>query len=144
MRRKTLLPIAAGILLLFVAGCRPTLPTYVSEGRSYDSESVLELAGTVADPGLSNVPVLDAEARRHDALVSLRTQGGSAAEAAELITKTFPTDTAAVPYYVEQATYEGTDALVLIEAMGPPGGTLSDRRTWVLSNDGDVLISGTR
>lgn len=136
--------IVALVLLVMASGCQPSLPTFVSEGRNYDSKSALLLAEKIDDPGLSNVPVLDAEARRHDALTSLRSQGGSAEEAAELITRVFPSDVAAVPYYVEEASYEGTPSFVIVEAMGPDGGTLADRRTWVISKDGDVLISGSR
>jgi hypothetical protein len=145
MRASRIQRIAAALLLvLILAGCKPARPAFVDEGRRYNQTTALQLIGKVGGSGLAKVPVAEAAKRRHEALVALRSRGKQAAEAAKLITEVFPNDTAAVPYYVEIASYEGTSAIVVLEAVGPKGGMLSDNRTWVVSRSGEVLITGTR
>jgi hypothetical protein len=136
--------VAASMLVVVLTACKPARPTFVDEERRYNQGTALLLIGKVGDSGLAAVPVDEASKRRHDALAALRSRGKNAADAAKLITEVFPADTAAVPYYVEIASYEGTSAVVVLEAVGPKGGTLSDSRAWVVSRSGDVLITGTR
>ena len=155
--------LAAALLLLsllatsFVAGCSPKGPTFVDGNVSYSLASTSATAAP--EPGtkpitdayamaelakLTDAPVSDAEQLRHDALVGLRSRGGEAAKAADLITKSFPSDTRGVPVYVERALVGGRRVFVIIEAAGPPSGNLSAKRLWVMSENGDVLYAGSR
>jgi hypothetical protein len=45
---------------------------------------------------------------------------------------------------VEKAKFDGTPALIIIEAIGPANGKLTTERLWALSKDGAVLFVGTR
>jgi hypothetical protein len=105
---------------------------------------VVELVEAADSGALADESADDAADLRHRYLVALRSQGEGAAEAVSLLNKTFPADTAAVPFYVERATYGQVPALVVVEAMGRPGTTLSDKRLWVIDEKGAVLFSGTR
>lgn len=116
----------------------------MDEGTNYDRATALKLATSVDSGDLEGSPSSEAATLRHDALVGLRRQGTVGAQAASLITRTFPTDTVAVPFYVERATFDGQPVFVVVEALGPKDGTLRDKRVWVLSDSGDVLLSGTR
>ena len=77
-------------------------------------------------------------------MVAEHAEGSGASVAAGLITRTFPSDSTGVPFYVESATYESKEALIIVEAIGRDEGKLADERVWVLSASGDVLLSGTR
>lgn len=116
----------------------------VDQGRDYTQETALRLAASADPQDLDEHVSSDSAPLRHDALVDLRRSGDAGAEAASLITKTFPSDSTGVPFYVERATFESAPALIVLEAIGRPGGTLTDTRVWVLSEDGDVLLSATR
>ena len=147
MRRRTKRSIVAAISLLLalaLTSCSQSGLTFVDEGGSYDRESALALAAAADSGDLAGRSTREADALRHDALVDLRSEGAAGAEAASLVTKTFPSNAAAVPFYVERATFDSKPALVVIEAIGPADGSLADKRIWVLSEDGDVLLSGTR
>ena len=134
----------AAIALLLLSACGPTGPTWVDSGATYTTQS---LSGeyTKADIGnLAKTSATDTAKLRHDALVGLRRRGGTAADAADLITKTLPADSRGVPLYVERATVNGQPALILIEAIGPSSGMLTTKRLWALSHEGAVLFVGTR
>jgi hypothetical protein len=136
--------IASAAIVLALAGCGVPAPTYVSDGGSYTAEEVLRLPSKLEPGDLADEAAERSAELRHEALVKLRRQGPDAAEVASLITRTFPADTLGVPFYVERATFDGGPAIVIVEAIGRPGGSLSDERVWVISDSGDVLISGTR
>ena len=59
-------------------------------------------------------------------------------------TATFGAKTRGVPVYVEWADLDGQRALIMVEAIGPAGGSLTTKRLWALSPSGDVLFAGTR
>lgn len=146
MRAALLRLVAASVLVtaFALAGCSGPDPTFVEDGALYDSASAGELVEQ-ADPGsLAEKPAAQASELRHDYLVALRGLGGGAATAAEVITRTFPTETEAVPFYVELAMFDDEPAYIIVEALGRPGGTLSDKRLWVIDEDGNVLLSGVR
>lgn len=127
-----------------LAGCKAPVATFADEGRAYQASSLDGVLEAI-DPGaLANEKSSEAPRLRHEALVALRKQGDSATRAADLLTRTFPTATRAVPYYVESVDYEGTDAYVVIEATGREAGRLADRRLWVISEDGSVLLTRMR
>jgi len=113
----------------------------VDEDTAYTATTIKGVFDHVDTSGLAGTSSKEAEDLRHDALVALRKRGGAAAEAADLVTKTFPA-TAGVPLYVEKASFENRpDALVMVEIIGPEDGELSLARLWVLSDTGDVLFS---
>ena len=134
----------AVLALLLLTACGTEAPRWVDEDGAYTSETALELAEKVDSGSLANRPTSDAPELRHDALVALRREGSGASVAAGLITRTFPSDSTGVPFYVESATYESKEALIIVEAIGRDEGKLADERVWVLSASGDVLLSGTR
>ena len=139
--------LAATMLLaasLTVSGCAPKGPTYVDAGASYSQSSLASVYALADTSKLSSQSAADTTKLRHDALTGLRRQGGSAVAAADLMTKTFPPSTRGVPVYVERAVYNGAQALIVVEAIGPATGKLTTKRLWVLSNAGAVLFVGTK
>jgi hypothetical protein len=127
-----------------IGGCAGPQLTYVDESQEYDSASAADLVEQADAGKLAEKPSSAASELRHEYLVALRSRGEGAAEAAALITRTFPAEVEAVPFYVERAVFGSETAFVVVEAMGRPGGKLSDKRFWVIDEQGNVLLSGTR
>jgi hypothetical protein len=134
----------AAMALLALTACGPTGPTWVDAGATYHTTNLKSLYAKASIGDLAKTSTADTAKLRHDALVGLRRRGGSAADAADLITKTLPADSHGVPLYVERANVNGVPALILIEAIGPSTGKLTTRRLWALSDQGAVLFVGTR
>lgn len=129
---------------LSITGCTAAGPEFVDEGASYDARTIMRIldehdAGSLTEANLADVSQL-----RQAALAELRQEGPEAAEAASVITSTFPSDMGGVPYYVEKAKFDGTPAWVLLEARGRDRGALGERALWVLSPRGDVLFASRR
>jgi hypothetical protein len=142
--RQALAFCLATVLLVAVLGCATGGPQFVAEDRTYTMSEALDLPARLDAGDLPDTDTNESASLRRAALVALRKQGGKAEEAARIITATFPPETAGVPFYVEQATYGTAPAIVMVEAIGPRGGKLVDRRVWVISPEGDVLLTGTR
>ncbi len=140
-------PLLVTIMLAFVglvlSGCAASGPQWADEGASYTLDSVKAVFDRVEEPEALGSAVAESADLRHDALVGLRRRGETAAQATDLITATFPS-TAGVPVYVERATFDGEDALLVVELIGPADGSLNDLRLWVVSDDGDVLFSAVK
>lgn len=144
IRRSYAAFLCVATLAIGLTGCDDPSITYSNEGDAYTATTIATAFESVAPSQFAGKPVSDARQFRHEALSELRGQGGDAAAAADLITKTFPDSTQGVPVAVQDATFEGAPALVVVELIGPKGGQLVDERLWVISADGDVLYSGTR
>ncbi len=91
---------------------------------------------------LQKVAVSDARERRDDALATLRSEDGGS-EVADVLTKAFAQGNVGVPLYVGVGEYLGREAIFVIEAYGPQGGTLDHKRLWVLSADGTPVYTTT-
>lgn len=146
-RRPTVLLsliVFAVVVAPLLSACGPTGPTWVDAGATYTTTSLSSEYAKTSIGDLAKTSTADTAKLRHDALVGLRSRGGSAAEAADLITKTLPADSRGVPLYVERATVNGAPSLILIEAIGPSSGKLTTKRLWLLSTQGAVLFVGTR
>jgi len=130
------MPVLALLAALAISACAAQARvTYIPEGGAYTAED-LSRALDDSDPGsASRVAAEDALAARQEALADLRTQGDDAARLADMLTSEFPTDTAAVPYAAEIATFDGEPAWVVFEAWGDTGEPLDHRRVWVFSRD---------
>ena len=129
--------------LAFVIGCAPKGPVYVDQGSTYTFASVNGILRRSDASSMTNRPTSEAAGLRHEALVALRRRGGTAASAAELITRTFPSDTRSVPVYVEWALVGGTRSVVVVEATGPRNGMLNAKRLWVLDSHGNIVFAST-
>lgn len=140
--------ILAAITLCFVisllGGCTSTGPIFISEDRSYTPTTVASVIAEVELGELAEANVAEAETLRHDALVALRSASSGGADAASLITSTFPSLARTVPLYVERASFDGKPAWILVEAVGPRSGKFENKRLWVLGDGGDILYSATR
>ena len=132
--------LAANVL----AGCGPKGPEFVDSGTMYTKASLGTLLDKTDIAKYASQSAKDVSALRHDALTGLRRRGGEAAKAADLLTATFGAKTRGVPVYVEWADLDGQRALIMVEAIGPAGGSLTTKRLWALSPSGDVLFAGTR
>jgi hypothetical protein len=139
---QTILRVIVALALAgpILSGCTPQGPEWVDEAASYSASTVTAVFDQVSEPQATGSKVSEASDLRHTALVGLRRKGESASEAADLITRTFP-PTAGVPVYVERASFDDQEALLVVELIGPDGGTLDDLRLWVLSSEGAVLFS---
>jgi hypothetical protein len=143
-RLQILLCLSCAGLALSLAGCGAGAPTYQESDTVYTSDSIDSQFNSSDYPSLLGKPLSEVPALRHKALVGLRKQGAGAAVAADTITETFPAETIAVPVHIERARFDGDKALIVVELIGPQGGSLQDVRVWVLGETGDVLYSTTR
>ena len=135
---------AAVMIAALCAGCSPKGPTYVEKGKDYDRAASLALLASV-DPGeLAKRPTSDGVGLRHTALAELRLRGKNASGVADLLTKTFPSDTTGVPVYIERGSFDGKPAVIVIEAIGPEVGHLNSKRIWFVGEQGEVLFAGSR
>lgn len=133
------LAVLSGATIL--TACTDEAPQLIESDTSYTKDSATALLSDADAGELATKPADDAAEQRQEALADLRGEGDLGNEAADLITKNFPSSNEGVPFYVERARYDGQTAWVIIEALGRRGGTLDDRRLWVLTPDGDVLLS---
>ena len=143
-RRLIATAITTLLLTAGLSGCGPEGPVWVDEGTAYTTRSVSTVLDTADTSRLVDRPTSDAPALRHSALTELRKDGAGAARVADLLTNTFEPNTRSVPVYVEQASVDGTAAVVVVEAAGPRSGKLSAKRLWVLSRNGDVILARSR
>jgi len=125
-----------------LVGCGPTGPQWVEHGGTYTTGSLATLYSKADISKLASQTPTDVAKLRHDALTGLRERDAAAAAAADLITKTLPSDTRGVPVYVEKATVGGQPAVVVIEATGRANGPLGTKRLWAISEEGAVLFVG--
>ena len=139
----TIALLAAG--LSAVAGCSTPHILFETSGRAFSADSARALLAATDTSEFSGRPVANATELRHETLVSLRELGEEGAAVADLVTEALPTNTKAVPVRVEIATWNGSPAVVLIEAYGKQAGRLDQKRLWVLdSSTGAVLFSAAQ
>ena len=134
----------AGALLAaaVLGGCaaQPQLSTVVDKQGAYTSAEVEQMANATSLGAASSLTKQQAPAERQRALAALRRSGAEGVAVADLLTKLFPADTAAVPVSIEHARVDGNDALVVVEAAAGRDGKLTTRRVWVLSYPGGAII----
>jgi hypothetical protein len=129
---------------LGIAGCTAPRADFVDAKAAYTEASAKALTDRVDASKLANTPTDQAATLRHEALTELRSRGGRAVFVADMLTKTFSAQTRAVPVYFERATFNGTPAVVVVEATGPPEGKLTTKRVWILDENGGVLFMGAK
>ena len=111
---------------------------------THTNETALAVLATADASAVASQPTADGAELRHAALAALRREGETASSVADLLTRTFPSSTRGVPVYVERASYDGTPAVLVVEATGLASGPLSSKRLWVVSESGDILFAGSR
>lgn len=145
MRARTVIIISVLCALVLIStGCTSDKFAFIDEGAAYDADSAIALLESSDSGRLARESTSSADRLRQKALTALRNQSDTAADAARTITRSFPRTAASVPFRVERATFDNTDCWVILEASGRSGGRLSDRRLWVLSAEGDVLLFASR
>lgn len=136
------LGLATAVLLV---SCGPAhRVTYIPEGGSYTVDDLARLLDEADLGEAERIATSDAIDERQSTLADLRREGDDAGRLADTLTLDFPADLAAVPVLIERATYEGTDAWVVIEAWGEEGGSLTHRQLWVLSFDNGAVLAALR
>jgi hypothetical protein len=127
---------------LLLSACSSAEMTYVVDGGTYTAVTVEDLATAIPAPSFADERVEDVAGLRGDQLTALRAEQGSASALADILTSDFPTDTASVPYYAEEAVVDGQDTWIVLEVWGSSGGLLDKQRLWVLRRDsGDIVLS---
>jgi len=146
MQQRPRKPVIAVLLMAALAAvalasaCTEPSITWVDDGAAYSRGKARAIAESVDAGTVADRPTADATELRHEALSDLRMLGDKAAQAANLLTSTFDPATRAVPLYVEAATVEDRDVIIMVEAWGPKSGSLEFKRTWILdASTGDVL-----
>ncbi len=134
----------ATVAVALMTGCADKGPVYIDSGATHTNETALAVLARADASTLASKPTAEGEELRHAALAALRREGETASTVADLLTRTFPSSTSGVPVYVERASYEGTPAVLVVEATGPASGSLSSKRLWVVSESGDILFAGSR
>lgn len=143
-RRRIRHVVIAIAVALALAGCADSSPVFVNDGSQYTAATVTSVFGLAEDGEPLGAATSEAPELRSQALVELRSKGGDAQAAADLVTRTFANSGAGVPVYVEKASFEGQEAFIVVEAIGPKSGKLMNLRVWVLDPEGKVLYSGVR
>lgn len=138
--------VALAVMVVFAPawGCARKTPVFVDNGVAHTKATALVLLAQADISEVASRPTTDGTKLRHDALTALRSRSPAASAAADLLTRTFPSDTTGVPVYVEYGTYEGKPAVLVVEATGPSSGSLNSRRLWVVGDNGDILFAGSR
>lgn len=140
--RRTLVPIAVVFLLITAAaGCAARYELrFETSGSPLTGPQAEQLAATTDISTLASVTTTDAVAMRTKVLSDLRTRGELGQRTADLLTVGFPERTAAVPVLVRACAVDGVDAVLVVEAFGGVGGTLTHRRLWVFDRaSGQIL-----
>lgn len=125
---------------LLLSACTTPDIEFVEVSQNYDTSGLETLLEATTSPELEQRTIEEAPELRREALTELRSQSAAGARVADLITRTFH-DVSAVPFHVQTAQFEGVDAVLLIEAVGGAGESLSARRLWAIDEQGDVLLS---
>jgi hypothetical protein len=142
-RRTPAAPLAIALALaLALSACAPPAfqVRFEPSGAPLTARSAEKLAASTDIRALSSVTTTDAPALRSRMLSELRTKGALGVRAADLLTVGFPARTASVPVLVRVCSVDATSAIVVVEAFGDPGGTLTHRRLWVFGEASGAVI----
>jgi hypothetical protein len=140
-RRVATIVLALALATTLIAcGSREFRLRYEPNGSALTGKTAESLAATADISALSSVTATDAPALRESVLKELRTKGTLGIRAADLLTTGFPTLTTAVPVLVRVCLVDGTKAIVVVEAFGDTGGTLTHRRLWVFDRASGTVL----
>lgn len=142
--RVVLVMLVSATLLAMLSGCAEKGPVFVDAGTAYNKTNALVVLEQADASAVAARPTAEGTKLRHTALSALRRQGATASNVADLLTRTFPSDTTGVPIYVERVTYDGKPAVLVVEATGPESGSLNAKRLWIVGETGDILFAGSR
>ena len=142
--RIALSALVVSAVIALGSGCAKQEPVFVDAVTAHTKTTALAVLERAESSSMASRPTADGTELRHDALAALRRQGATASAVADLLTRTFPSDTSGVPIYVERATYNGKPSVLVVEATGPESGSLSSKRLWVVAENGDILLAGSR
>lgn len=119
--------------VLLVACGRPAAPsvTFEAKGAPLNAMEAEKLAAATDIAAVADITTDEAPALRTAMLRKLRAEGADGERAVQLLTAGFPAGTASVPVLVRICSFEGTSAVVVVEAFGDVGGKLTHRRLWV-------------
>lgn len=141
MRIRLASAIVLAALLLAACG-RTSAPSlrFEENGAPLTAAAADKLTASTDISSVSDVTADRAPALRNTMLQQLRLKGASGEHAAQLLTTGFPVSTPSVPVLVRLCSFEGTSAVVVVEAFADPGGTLTHRRLWVFAAArGDII-----
>ena len=141
MRARLALALILPALMLVACGpaAAPTV-RFETAGAPLTSATAEALAASTDIEALSGVTMADAPALRDEMLAQLRAKGKAGSCAAELLTTGFPKRTASVPVLVRDCTVDGVEAVVVVEAYGDAGKTLTHRRLWVFDRATGAIL----
>jgi hypothetical protein len=133
--------VVALVLTAVAAGCAARYELrFETSGSPLTGPQAEQLAATTDISTLASVTTTDAIVMRTKVLSDLRTRGELGQRTADLLTVGFPERTAAVPVLVRACTVDGVEAVLVVEAFGEEGGTLTHRRLWVFDRaSGGIL-----
>lgn len=142
MLRRAFVTIAIVLgLAVVVSGCAPRYELrFETSGTPLTGPQAEQLAAGVDISALSSVTATDAVAMRAQVLTDLRTRGELGQRAADLLTVGFPERTSAVPVLVRASSVDGADAVVVVEAFGGAGESLTHRRLWVFDRTSGAVL----
>ena len=144
MRSRLIRIAAVASLALVLAACtRPaTSPTvrFESGGAALTSKEAEALAASTDITAFASVTSAEAPALRTAMLGQLRAKGDAGVRAAQALTTGFPVSTPSVPVLVQLRPVDGVDAIVVVEAYGDTGGTLTHRRLWIFNRATGALL----
>ena len=139
--RRLLAVVALLALMLLASACSRPAVRLVDDGASYSVDEARSRAATMQAGAAASVRVEGAIDARRDALVALRRIGAVGNRAADVLTREFPVDTKAVPFYVEAATVEPREVWIVVEAWGGRTGKLEKRRLWILDRSTGSVVT---
>jgi len=139
--RQTLIAALASLLLITACSAAPGF-TYIPDGAAYTDETLNAALATLDASEARGIQPDQAADVRQDRLAELRRISDDAAKLADLLTREFPAETAAVPVSVERGRYAGVDAWFVFEVWGEKDGQLVNGRVLVIDPaSGDIVTS---
>jgi hypothetical protein len=138
-----MIAISVGLAALacLAAGCAPRFELrFETSGPALTGDAAQQLAATTDISALAGVTTTEAVTMRASVLADLRTSGSLGRRTADLLTIGFPARTPSVPVLVRACPVDGKDAILVVEAYGSPGGTLTHRRLWVFDRASGALL----
>jgi hypothetical protein len=141
--RRIAATVLALALALGITACSPRAfqVRFEPSGAPLTRQQAERLAEATDISAVASVATSDAPTLRGDVLEHLRTDGPLGTRAADLLTTGFPVRTAAVPVLVRVCSVDGTKAIVVVEAFGDVGGTLTHRRLWAFDRTSGAVIA---
>ncbi len=127
--------------LMLVTGCADSGLEYIPSGGTYSMQEAQTLASNTSVDAVKDTKTSDAPALRSKRLATLRAEGPDGTALADALTSTSQA-TRIRPTTIRECARRRRCGVLIIEAWGDKGGTLTHRRMWLLDRQ-DLQVVGS-